>query len=447
MQLTDKLNFRWGSHAVGVGGRLDWLNYRSDEIRNPHGTFTFSTLADYEAGRPIAFTQRRGDPSVRYSMMQAAWFIQDDVQLGKSLSVGVGLRHEWQSHLDEKWNLAPRFGFSWAPSETGRTTVRGAVGIFHEWYEGSTYEETLQVDGTRVQDLTARFPAYPRSVRRGKLDLLPVGRVQQAPMLQMPTVRQGTMAIERRLGSAVRLNASYTVEDAIDMLRARNMNAPDVNGTRPEPSLGNVIEIQSIGRERRHELAAGVSGRPWRRLFLTARYARASGRDDGDGPLALPADHATPSEWAPSSDDIRHQLSGFGSLELRKNLQLGLNLRLESAPPYTITTGRDDNGDAEFNDRPPDVPRNSARGEGAFRLDMRLSWRIGAGQSGGAGRNAGGDGRSSHRIMTEFYIRALNALNSVNARGFSGVLSSPFFGRPTFAEPARRIEVGIQIAM
>ena len=43
----------------------------------------------------------------------------------------------------------------------------------------------------------------------------------------------------------------------------------------------------------------------------------------------------------------------------------------------------------------------------------------------------------------EFYTQAFNLFNRVNYGSFSGSLRSPFFGRPTSAGPARRIEVGV----
>ena len=42
----------------------------------------------------------------------------------------------------------------------------------------------------------------------------------------------------------------------------------------------------------------------------------------------------------------------------------------------------------------------------------------------------------------EVFARATNVLNSVNPQAFSGVLTSPFFGRPTSAATARRIVLG-----
>ena len=40
---------------------------------------------------------------------------------------------------------------------------------------------------------------------------------------------------------------------------------------------------------------------------------------------------------------------------------------------------------------------------------------------------------------------AQNLLNHVNPVGFSGVMTSPFFGRPTTAMPGRRIDLGLHV--
>jgi hypothetical protein len=43
--------------------------------------------------------------------------------------------------------------------------------------------------------------------------------------------------------------------------------------------------------------------------------------------------------------------------------------RYRSALPYTVITGRADNGDLANNDRPPQVARNSERGSAAWTVD------------------------------------------------------------------------------
>jgi hypothetical protein len=454
LDVTENLSFQWGRHALVAGGRLQQSWHHSDAIRDLHGTFTFSSLEDYLTGHPSTYTLRRGDPSVDYSMYQAGWFVHDDVRLRKDLTVGFGIRHEWQAHVSDVWNFSPRAGFAWAPFAGGRTTVRGGAGIFYDWYDDSTYEETLQVDGTRVQELTIRRPDFPDPFSGGAAEILPRGRVQQAGDLRMPESRVAALAVDQRLGRVVRVNAEYELSSGRHLLRGRNVNAPGPDGERPDPGVGNVIEIRSIGRETRHEISTGISARlPWRRLFLALRHRWQHARNDGDGPLSLPADSSFPDEWGPAAGDIRHRMSAFGSLELPGSLQLGLTLRAASAPPYNITTGRDANGDSVFNDRPEGATRNAGRGEETARLDVRLSWRLGLARAAAQGSNhdpsgrsrSGRDGRPDHRVSAEIYLRAFNALNSVNRRGFRGVLASPFFGLPTSAEPGRRIELGTRV--
>jgi hypothetical protein len=158
----------------------------------------------------------------------------------------------------------------------------------------------------------------------------------------------------------------------------------------------------------------------------------------------------------------------FFNVRLLPSLRLGGNVRLESAPPYNITTGRDLNGDAIFNDRPEGVGRNSARGDSYKDLNLRLGYSFGFGtrsttgtqggpgggpgggpmvvRMGGGGPGGGGGPFDRSKLLAfEVYVSASNVFNAVNYTGFSGVLSSPVFGQPTSARPARRIEFGVRV--
>ena len=131
-------------------------------------------------------------------------------------------------------------------------------------------------------------------------------------------------------------------------------------------------------------------------------------------------------------------------------------LRAQSAPPYNITTGLDENRDGQTNERPVGVARNSARGQGTANLDMGLVWQHSLGQrpavtaqrgGGGGGRGGGRDGGGNNRggdglVRFEVFARATNVLNIVNPQNFSGVVGSPFFGLATSAAAARRLVVG-----
>jgi hypothetical protein len=54
-------------------------------------------------------------------------------------------------------------------------------------------------------------------------------------------------------------------------------------------------------------------------------------------------------------------------------------------------------------------------------------------------------GGANHRVTAEIYVQAFNVLNATRFTGYNGVLTSPFFGQPTGAMPARRMEIGTRV--
>jgi hypothetical protein len=131
------------------------------------------------------------------------------------------------------------------------------------------------------------------------------------------------------------------------------------------------------------------------------------------------------------------------------------NLRVQSAAAYNITTGTDANGDGVNNERPAGIGRNAGRAAATKNIDLTLTWGLSIGQrSSDPGRGPvrpaerrpnRQNNRNNDLFRFEIYARATNALNLVNAQNFSGVLTSPFFGRPTSAAPARRIMLGTRV--
>jgi len=107
------------------------------------------------------------------------------------------------------------------------------------------------------------------------------------------------------------------------------------------------------------------------------------------------------------------------------------------------------------------VARNSGRGSAQVDVGLRLSWSLGFGGAAPppAGPQVrivrsdnadplggiGGMDAQNKRYAIELYAQAYNALNHVNALNYSGVLTSPFFGRATSASAPRRIEIGARL--
>src|SRR5690606_14427161 len=101
------------------------------------------------------------------------------------------------------------------------------------------------------------------------------------------------------------------------------------------------------------------------------------------GATTLPSDSLDPdADWGPSRRDIRHRVQVQAQAPLVFGVRANANLTFASGVPYTMTTGRDDNDDGVFNDRPEGVGRNSLRGEPTWGLNLNLSRRFALGASG-----------------------------------------------------------------
>jgi hypothetical protein len=464
-EIADNLDFVFGTHAMRAGLLLEAASYTSDDTRNANGTFTFASLADFRAGRPTTYTQRVGASRVAFDQLQLGWYWQDDWRIRKNLTLSYGVRHEFQSDVGDHNNFAPRAGVAWSPFKNGKTTLRAGAGIFYDWLAAETYEQTLRVDGTRQQDIVIRNPGYPAPLAGGSPILLPPGRITLAPALVMPYVEQASFGVQRQFGQFSQFFANYFYQRGIHQLRGHNLNAPLVGLGRPDPTAGNINQIEATANSSTHGLMLNLNtGNPMKGFMVGASYFLSKSVNESDGALGLPANNFDlRAERGPSSDDVRHRLFVLLNTNLMAGFRLGAMFRASSAPPYNITTGFDNNGDSVSNDRPAGVGRNSGRGAAQWDASTRLSWGFGFGKPREAG--AGGPrlvrirgdsndalgqvpstGGNNHRYRMEFYVQAYNLFNHVNLVNFAGVETSPFFGRATAAQSGRRMESGMRFS-
>jgi hypothetical protein len=468
LEFATNVDWARGRHAIRFGTLIEGGWYRSDSHTNYLGTYTFASQKDFDAGRPENFTQRLGDPLVEYSQWQAGFFIQDDWRARSNLTVSGGIRQELQTHVNDTLNLAPRLGLTWSPFKNGRTTIRGGAGLFYDWLDPEVYEQTLRVDGTRQRDLVITDPGYPNPFIAGVGEQLRASKYLLSSDLVSPMRALGIIGLSQQFTANFGTNLTYNRSRGSDRFRGLNTNAP-LNGVRPDPSLGNVTQVESTGNMRGQTFSAGMNySMPARRTFLFANYAWLKQENDADGAFSVPADSYHPgAEWGPAAGVARHNLSGMLTTSLTKVLKVNLGATWRSGTPYNITTGRDDNGDGVFNDRPAGLGRNTAFTVATWDVSTRVSYAFGFGQrqasgtpgtptvimhrvggpvGGGADVASGfGGGAEDKRIRFELFASASNLLNHVNPVSYSGVMTSPFFRTATASLPARRIDLGLRL--
>jgi hypothetical protein len=474
--VAQNFDFTIAKHMLRAGVLVDGAWWDSNQQTNANGTFTFSSMDDYLAGRPRNYSRRVGDPQVAYSQFEAGWYIQDDFRVSKNLSASVGIRQEVQTNMHDKFNLAPRAAFTYA---LRKGNIRGGYGVFYDWLESSVYEQVVRVDGTQQTDEVIINPSFP-DPGLGSGTSLAASRIQLGPQLSQPTIQQASIGYDRPFGEWGNFRTDYMWTRGHDTLRSVNVNAP-IDGARPDPLAGNVTQIESTGRRATDRVNVAMTLRvpKVRGLMGNVMYQYANTRNFADSPLALPSNSNDPdADWGPSAMDIRHRLFFMFNTPLLQGVRMSMQAQHSSAPPYNVTTGFDDNGDTVFNDRPAGVGRNSRRGASQWNVNMRVnrSFNLGGvlggdgpmmlgggppppppannqqGPGTGAGAGGGGpvqmmmvDGNAS-RYRLDLYVQVFNLLNTANYNAFVGNLQSSYFGQPTSAAPPRRFEIGASLS-
>jgi hypothetical protein len=463
LEAASDLDYVNGAHSWRVGGLIEGGRYRSDDISNYLGTYTFATLDDYLAGKPSNFTRRIGDPNITYSRWQAGLYVQDDWRVSRSLLLSAGVRAGFQTLTDDQFNLSPRVNLGWSPMKNGKLTFRAGYGYFYDWLSGDLYKQSLQVDGVRQRELNVINPSYPEMPDSGLTSV--TNKYLWSDGLTLPGIHRFNAGFDRQITANMRFNVGYTQSWGDGLLRGRNLNAP-VDGVRPDASLSNVVALVPDAESRSKAINVGwnLTLLEWKRAFFFANYTWSKSETNTTGAYSLPANGDNlDTEWGPSAVDARHRASFSMNMTPVTNLSLSINARGQSGTPYNITTGRDDNRDGLFNDRPEGTSRNSARTAAQWDLGGRISyaWGFGTraqtsgggaggatvvlGGSGGGGMSPGfGGGAADKRFRVEVYLSAQNVLNRANYIGYSGVLTSPFFGEPTGVLNPRKVQLGVR---
>lgn len=417
LDFANILTYTHKTHTFKTGFTAEAEQFENLNRSNFSGTFTFSSLAQFAAVlqgtpgvRPSQFSTNRGDPFIGFTQWEYGWFVQDDWRVSPKLTLSAGLRHDFQTHLQDKINFSPRLGVVWAVNK--KTNIRGGGGVFYTRLDTGITSDTIRFDGGHQQQFVIQQPNFFRDIP-SSFDLasriLPTTRME-AEDLNAPYTVQGLISYERQLPKNMFASATYNYYRGVHLLRMRNINAPlgFENGEpiRPFPEDGPILQYESTGFSRRQELRIGLRANINQKITMFSFYTLASAHSDTDRATTMPANpYDLTTEYGRASSDARHQFTIVGNFTLPWELRLTPNVNLRSGGPFNIITGRDNNGDNQFTDRPafakpgdpgaivtrfgtfnPNpqpgdqiIPRNFGQGPGSIGMNVGISKTFGFG--------------------------------------------------------------------
>lgn len=498
LELADNLSLTTGRHSLKLGGQFFYRRFRDRRAENPNGAFIFggglapqlgpedelragapavqiSGLEQYRrallglpGGTPTRFLVTLGGSDVAVRQWLAAVFVQDEWRPRNNLSLSLGLRYEGQTTPSDGLSLAPRLGVAYTPDKAQRWVLRARAGLFYDRVADALTFEARRLDGRQLRQIIIDSPSFPDPFAGGGVNRAVPTLRRLGESLRPPGSLQMRVEVTRSLPGGWRIDLNHSWTRGWSVLRSRNVNAPVVAAgldppaaPRPSGVAENVLQFESSGRISGRVLYAGVNQAANKYFNVFAGYLNFSFRTDADTPFSLPqSSYDLSGEWARPFWMARHRLFLTNIINFKWDLRLSTSVNAASGMPFNITTGRDNNGDGNFNDRPdpsdlsdpravatafgvfnPNVingtlPRNAGTNPATVTVDVNLSRQFKFGPK---------VTPTDKRYALTLNARAANLFNHTNVAGLNGVLASPFFGRANAAGPARRVEFGARL--
>jgi len=346
---------------------------------------------------------------------------------------------------------------AWSIGERGGT-IRAGSGFFYKRFDPALALSAVQFDGQHQQQYVFEAPTFNPPPSYGQAAEPPT-IVTLANGLKAGRLWVSNVGFERPILKRLFGSVTYAYEQGDQLTRTNDVNAPSFAGAlRPLADSGQVLEFQSGGASRRHQLQVGLRADFNSGTMILANYTRGFSRSNTDGPQTIAADsHNLSNEWGPSADDERDRIYVNGTVMMPHLFILVPSFTYSTPRPYDITTGLDNNLDGHLTDRPSFampgdvnavatpwgslnpfptagetiIPRNLGRGTRLMRFDLSFAKVF-----------VLANPLKAQRTLA-LSVSAQNVLNTVNLQGYNGVLLSPLFGQANTASFARRITFGL----
>lgn len=419
-EVVDNLSHQAGAHAIRVGAEFLYNDLTITYPRSVRGSYSFSSLANFQNGVYSTFTQTFGSPVIPQSNPNIGLYGQDEWQVNPHLTLNAGLRYDLEflkTITTDTNNFSPRLGLAWSPFASRRTVVRASFGLFYDRVPLRPLANALLSAGNTtnlasIQQLNESLasgqteaPAFPNILPSGAPGVL-VSFSTMNPHMQNAEAAQASLEIEQQIGLRGSLSINYQHLRGSHLITSINQNVPTctaavdpVNLCRPNPAYQNNSQYASSADSQYDGLSLSFVQRPVKWGSLRASYTYSKALDDvGEFFFSAPINNFNiRQDWGRSDDDQRHRVDFDATLHSSMNssrtlwqhvshgFQLSGILRYDSALPFTIvsglntiqqTSGRPCAGLAAVAPQctlPLMIGRNTGIGFGSFNFDTRLS--------------------------------------------------------------------------
>jgi hypothetical protein len=448
---ADIVTYTNGKHLLNFGVDTPDLSRRgADDFTYAQGTYTFGDINAYVAGQPSNYKVQVGNGHLVFWERNVAGFVEDSIRLKPNLSVTLGLRYYFQNYFnDDPNNVAPRFGFAYAPGQKRKIVLRGGAGVFYDRSGPRAIADLLHFNGDSL--LRLLLPVIPNGsvaypVTPSDLQGVPTSLVVLDPKAHIPYTFHYSFGIERQITAKSTFSATYVGFRGIDLFRSRDINAPPppFYSERPDAGIGQERQIESRGYQKSNALELTFRGKPTKFFSGQAQYTLGKTYNNTSGITYFTGNAYFPwQDWARSDNDRRHKFDLLGSFSPSDLFSFGVAFQAYSGKPVNVITGLDSNGDGVFNDRPDGglAPRNSLHGPSLVNLDLNVEHDFHF-------RKDTKEKKEGPALTVG--LNVFNVLNHVNDMSYIGVIGpdggprNPNFGQPSAAYPARRFQLNLE---
>ena len=365
-ELQDITTWSAGKHAIKFGTRLRQNRETNNSNGNFNGTFTFATPQAGSSDLALTrLTYSTGPTTFSASAFDAALFFQDDWKYNKFLTLSGGLRWESQNRINDHNDWAPRIAFAYAldghKNNKTQTVWRAGYGVFYDRFQLGNILQATRLNGTTnaVQQYQITNPtcfdadsltnALGQTQGCGATSSANATKVQISPSYHSPYMQQFGTSLERQLGKAGTVTATYLHTFGAHQMITRDANQP--GGVNYDPSLGYVNEYYSEAVFKQDQVSASFNAKLNKNLSVRGFYNYTVANSDGAGGTASNAYNLS-QDYGRAGFASRHFVMVMGNYNGPWGISFNPFMIAVSGKPFNIVTGGDEEDNGFFNTRP-----------------------------------------------------------------------------------------------